>query len=149
MLPWRLALILLAGLSLTGRVHAAEPPPDPKDAAVVINGQRQELEKQLFEFVKNITHSTSTDDTTWEGSGSLRRWNQPVCPLVAGLKDRPVRVWYNASLTAANGMSLNSGSPFDLGANRMKNTNQHAIDSRIKFTDVHVLEQCNAPQSRG
>jgi hypothetical protein len=37
-------------------------------------------------------------------------------------------------------MSLNSGSPFDLGANRMKNTNQHAIDSRIEFTDVHVLD---------
>ena len=208
MLPLRLTLVLLAGLSLIDRVHAVEPPLDQKDATVVIKGQREELEKQVFEFVKNITRSDSTDDTTWEGSGSLRRWNQPVCPLVAGLgkeqsefllarlstvartahvplgaekcqpnlyvvftsdpqklidgwrkrdgrafdvaqitpkrdfteKDRPVRVWYNASLTAANGMSLNSGSPFDLGANRLKNTNQHAIDSRIKFTDVHVLD---------
>ena len=207
MLPLRLALALLAAGFLTDRVHAAEPPTE-KDPTVVIKGRREELEKQISEFVRNITHSFSTDDTTWEGSGSLRRWNQPVCPLIAGLskdssefvlarlsdvarnahvplagekcqpnlyvvltpdpenlidgwrkrddrafdageitpkrgfieKDRPVRVWYNVSLTAQNGMSLNSGSPFDLGANRLKNTNQHAIDSRIKFTDLHVLD---------
>jgi hypothetical protein len=63
---WRLTLVVLIVLSLIDRVHAAEPPLNQKDATVVINGQREVLEKQLFEFVKNVTHSASTDDPTEE-----------------------------------------------------------------------------------
>jgi hypothetical protein len=47
---WRLTLVVLAAVSLIDRVHAAEPPLEQKDATVVINGQREVLEKQLFEF---------------------------------------------------------------------------------------------------
>jgi hypothetical protein len=52
--------------------------PDKALAQVTIEAQRAKLEHSLNAFVSSITHSVPRDE-------SLRRWRDPICPLVAGL----------------------------------------------------------------
>jgi hypothetical protein len=47
-------------------------------AQVTIEAQRAKLEHSLNAFVSSITRSVPRDE-------SLRRWRDPICPLVAGL----------------------------------------------------------------
>lgn len=86
------ALLLFAGLGLP--LHADDTPgraaPNPQPAAqssdseaeaalpqVTVEAQRQ-LEHQIHEFVRALSRSNSPDE-------ALKRWQEPVCPLVAGL----------------------------------------------------------------
>jgi hypothetical protein len=52
--------------------------PDKALAQVTIEAQRAKLEHSLNTFVSSITRSVPRDE-------SLRRWRDPICPLVAGL----------------------------------------------------------------
>jgi hypothetical protein len=65
---------------VSGAPASGNPPeePDKALAQVTIEAQRAKLEHSLDTFVSSITRSVPRDE-------SLRRWRDPICPLVAGL----------------------------------------------------------------
>lgn len=65
------ALALAAGL-----LHAA--PQSEAAEEVIVEGTRPEVEQRVHTFVNGITHRGYSIE-------SLVRWNEPICPLVAGI----------------------------------------------------------------
>lgn len=59
----------------SGTTSAADS--DAPAAAVTIEGRREDLQRQVHTYVRNITRPS--------GDRSLVRWRVPICPLVAGL----------------------------------------------------------------
>ena len=52
--------------------------PNKVTEEVIVQGTRPEIEKRAYTFVTGITHDGYL-------TKSLARWNQPICPLVAGI----------------------------------------------------------------
>jgi len=52
--------------------------PNKVTEEVIVEGTRLEIEKRAYTFVTGITHEGYA-------TKSLARWNQPICPLVAGI----------------------------------------------------------------
>lgn len=52
--------------------------PDKVTEEVIVQGTRPEIEKRAYTFVTGVTHDGYL-------TKSLARWNQPICPLVAGI----------------------------------------------------------------
>jgi hypothetical protein len=77
-----LAALLLAPLSALGSAPAAPAPPPATKAplskvTVESARQRQAVRRQVNQFVAAVV--------VQQGGESILRWNEPVCPLVAGL----------------------------------------------------------------
>jgi hypothetical protein len=78
--PRALALWLAAGACAT----AQTPPPPPAGQAgkplpqVTVEADRVKLQHRVFTFVSSISRAIPRDE-------ALRRWQVPICPLVAGL----------------------------------------------------------------
>ena len=187
--------LLLAALAAAA--VAAPPQPSQSLDQVTVEAHRQALEQRVTEFVQKLAHVDRDE--------SLKRWNQPVCPLVAGLAqaqgefmlarisdvarraavpladehcrpnfyivatadpeqllkawkqrdrnlyggampgqirrfldhDRPVRIWYNASLAAAGGGPIQPQAA-DAGVDFVP-TNRRAKASRLQFNDIMVF----------
>jgi hypothetical protein len=66
-----LALSFAAGL-------ACAAAPNKVTEEVIVEGTRPEIEKRAYTFVTGVTHDGYR-------TKSLARWNQPICPLVAGI----------------------------------------------------------------
>jgi hypothetical protein len=69
---WLAAVALLLSFRLAGPA-LADPP-----ETVTVEAQREQLRREVNQFVRASIVSPHTDD-------SLLRWDSPVCPLVAGL----------------------------------------------------------------
>jgi hypothetical protein len=82
-LPALLAMAAIVALTaLAGRAYSTDQPQqsaNPKLGTVTIKGQRERkaLRRRVDHFVSSVIVSYEHD--------SLARWDQPVCPLVAGL----------------------------------------------------------------
>ena len=207
---WLTAVVCTSAATPAPLPQADSPAPttqaqDKRRDTVVVEGERAALEHRVNEFVTSVTHVTSADASSEQES--LRRWTEPVCPLVAGLgkeqgefvlarisavareahvplgpekcganfyivvtqhpetliqdwtkhdrrafgdysvsqtssfagNERPIRAWYNVGLKSHDGTPLFSGSPFSLDGAMRGQTNFHATDSRMTFSDVKVL----------
>lgn len=78
---------------------AAAAAQDKNPDTVVVQTNRAELQKRLFDFVTRVTHSAPSN-------GSLRRWIVPVCPLTAGLAKDPAEFVLARISTAARDASV-------------------------------------------
>jgi len=66
-------------LSIAGCVAFAAPADEGKvTEEVIVKGTRPEIEKRVNTFISGVTHRGYSVE-------SLVRWNEPICPLVAGV----------------------------------------------------------------
>ena len=73
---WQVAVAI--GLSIAASLADAAAPKNKVTEEVIVEGTRPEIEKRAYTFVTGITHDGYAVE-------SLARWNQPICPLVAGI----------------------------------------------------------------
>jgi hypothetical protein len=66
------------GLSIAASLACAAAPKNKVTEEVIVEGTRPEIEKRVYTFVTGVTHDGYL-------TKSLARWNQPICPLVAGI----------------------------------------------------------------
>lgn len=66
------------GLSIAASLASAADPKSKVTEEVIVEGTRPEIEKRAHTFVTGVTHDGYLIK-------SLARWNQPICPLVAGI----------------------------------------------------------------
>jgi hypothetical protein len=66
------------GLSIAASLACAAAPKNKITEEVIVEGTRPEIEKRVYTFVTGVTHDGYL-------TKSLARWNQPICPLVAGI----------------------------------------------------------------
>jgi hypothetical protein len=65
-------------LSIAASLACAAAPKNKVTEEVIVEGTRLEIEKRAYTFVTGVTHDGYL-------TKSLARWNQPICPLVAGI----------------------------------------------------------------
>lgn len=73
---WHVAVAV--GLSIAASLAYAAAPNNKVTEEVIVEGTRPEIEKRAYTFVTGVTHDGYL-------TKSLARWNQPICPLVAGI----------------------------------------------------------------
>lgn len=73
---WQVAAAV--ALSFAASLADAAAPENKVTEEVTVEGTRPEIEKRVYTFVSGITDEGYA-------TKSLARWNQPICPLVAGI----------------------------------------------------------------
>ena len=70
--------VAAAVLWLASQANPASASDEKTEEEVIVEAKRIELERRVYAFVSGITHRGYMTE-------SLARWNNPICPLVAGI----------------------------------------------------------------